>query len=98
MIPINDMTLTDEEAIQATQDGWTIVFQQGAMIALMPIELWLDAFEKADTIAPITDPTLYREYLYSGKGELIKDILRAALTFKQAILKAQKEAKEKGLV
>lgn len=98
MIPINDMKLTDEEAIQATQDGWTIVFQQGAMLALMPIELWLEAFDKADTVAPITDPTLYRKYLYSGKGELIKDVLRAALTFKQAILKAQATAKEKGMI
>lgn len=89
--------MTDEEAVQATQDGWTFVFQQGAMLAMMPIEEWLGAFDRADATAPILDPTLYRDYIYSGKGEIIKDILRAALTFKQAILKAQKEAKEKGL-
>jgi hypothetical protein len=33
-----------------------------------------------------------------GKGDIIKDVLAAALIFKQAILKAQKEVKEKGLV
>ena len=90
-------TMSDEDAIKATQDGWTFVFQQGAMLAMMPIEDWLDAFDKADAIAPITDPTLYRDYLYSGRGEIIKDVLRAALIFKNAVLKAQVEAKEKGI-
>jgi hypothetical protein len=88
----------EEEAIKSTSDGWSFVFQQGAMLALMPIEEWLEAFDRADAIAPITDPTLYRDYIYSGKGEIIKDVLRGALVFKQAILKAQKEAKEKGMV
>jgi hypothetical protein len=90
--------MTDNEAVQATTEGWDFVFQQGAMLALMPIEDWLASFDKAESIAPITDPTLYRNYLYSGKGEIIKDVLVAALEFKHAILKAQKEVKEKGLV
>lgn len=90
--------MTDDEAVKATTDGWSFVFQQGAMLALMPIEDWLEAFDKAESIAPITDPTLYRDYLYDGKGEIIKNVLVAALNFKRAILKAQKEVKEKGLV
>jgi hypothetical protein len=89
--------MTDNEAIQATQDGWTFVFQQGAMLALMPIEEWLEAFDRAEAIAPITDPTLYRDFIYDSKGEIIKDILKGALVFKQAIIKAQKEVKGKGL-
>jgi len=84
-------TKEDSEAIAAMQDGWTFVFQQGAMLALMPMEDWLKAFDRADSIAPILDPTLYRDYLYSGKGELIRDVLSAALTFKRAILEAQAE-------
>lgn len=87
--------MTDDEAVQATADGWSFVFRQGAMLALMPIEDWLEAFDKAESIAPITDPTLYRDY--NGKGEIIKNVLVAALNFKRAILKAQKEVKEKGI-
>lgn len=92
-----DETMSDEEAVEITTTGWSFVFQQGAMIALMPIEEWLEALDRADTVAPIIDPTKYREYLYSGKGPIIKSVLSAALVFKQAILKAQKEVKEKGI-
>src|SRR5579875_3260893 len=65
--------------VLALQDGWEFVMQQGAMLALMPIEQWLADFDRADSAGPILDPTLYREYLYSGKGELIRGVLRAAL-------------------
>lgn len=82
-------SMTDQEAIALTQNGWTIVFQQGAILALLPIEEWLKAFTRAESIGPILDPTLYRSYTYSGKGEVIKDVLEAALVFKQAIIKAQ---------
>lgn len=80
--------------IKVIYQGWDFVLQQGAMLALLPIEEWLKAFSVAETIGPIRDPTLYKKYLESGKGEIIQDVLKAALTFKQAILKAQKQVLE----
>jgi hypothetical protein len=80
--------------VEDTMQGWDLVFQQGVLLSHLPIEEWLAAFGKAESIAPILDPTLYRNYIYSGKGEVIKDVLNAALTFKNAILKAQKQVKE----
>jgi hypothetical protein len=77
--------------IQQLQDGWDLVMQFGAMIAQLPIEEWLQRLEGADSIAPILDPTLYREYLHSGKGELIKGVLRGAATFKRSIVAAQEQ-------
>jgi hypothetical protein len=86
--------MTDTEAVERTKQGWDFVFQQGAMIALMPIEDWLTAFDKAEIIGPFLDPTLYREGLYSGKPKLIREVLEGAMVFKRAILKAQKEVAE----
>lgn len=82
------------QAIADLQAAWDIVFQQGALLAEFPIEGWLAAFSYAESIAPILDPTLSRDYMYSGKGEVIKDVLSAALVFKQAILKARKQVEE----
>lgn len=85
--------MEDKEAIEATNEGWDFVFQQGAIIAMFPIEEWLEAFSRAESIGPILDPTLYRDYIYDGKGEIIKSVLHAALTFKQAIVAAQNKVK-----
>lgn len=83
--------MTNQESVRETQEGWAFVMQQGALLALMPIEDWLTAFERAETLGPILDPTLYRNYLYSSKGDVIKEVLAAAMVFKRAILKAQKD-------
>ena len=80
---------SDSDLLGSIHEAWGFVFQQGAMLALMPIEEWLEALSKAETLGPVLDPTLYRAYLYSGKGEIIKDVLEAALIFKRAIVKAQ---------
>ena len=86
----------DQEAVTALHQSWDFVMQQGAMLALMPIEDWLADFDRAEMRGPFIDPTLYREYLYSGKGDIIKDVLRGALVFKQAILKAQVKSLQVG--
>jgi hypothetical protein len=89
-----DRTVAERKAaVLSIQEGWDFIFQQGALLTLFPIEDWLDELNRADTIAPILDPSAYRDYLYSGKGELIKDLLCAALTFKRAVLKAQQQIK-----
>lgn len=71
------------------QSHLEFVFQQGAMLALLPIEEMLDAFEHADAVGPIVDPTLYRKWIHSGRDGMMKEVLKAALEFKAAILQAQ---------
>jgi hypothetical protein len=90
--------LMDQDAIRAMQDGWAFVFRQGALLAQMPIEEWLAAFARAESIAPIIDPTLFIKY-YSkdSKGDIIRGVLKGALTFKRAILKAQATVIAKGM-
>lgn len=83
------MSTNDEAAIRDIRDGWSFVFQQGALLAELPIEKWIEELERAETLGPILDPTLYRDYLWDGKGKVIKDVLKAALHFKAAIFKAR---------
>jgi hypothetical protein len=82
-----------EAAVVELQTLWSMVMNQGALLAMLPIEESLRDLERSETIAPILDPTLFRDYLYSGKGDLIKDVLRAAVQFKAAILKAQEQVR-----
>jgi hypothetical protein len=49
---------------------------QGKMIALLPIEKWLEDLEHADVVGPFLDPTLYREYLRSGRDKMLKSVAR----------------------
>ena len=71
--------------------GWDVLLGQAGIISLLPLEDWLVAFERAEAIGPILDPTLYRQYLYDPekKGQVIKEIIEAAIPLKQAILKAR---------
>ena len=68
---------------------YELVAQWGAIIAEMPLEQWLSDLEHMDSVAPILDPTAYRDYLYSGKGDIIKDLLRGAIAFKAAVLRCR---------
>ncbi len=87
----------NEDAIQSMHDGWDLLIGQANIIAMLPLEDWLAAFERAETLGPILDPTLYRQYIYDPekKGEVIKDIINAALPLKHAILKARKIYEER---
>lgn len=77
------------ESVQEMQQGWMFVMQQAAMLAFMPIEDWLEKFNIAESIGPIVEPSMYRDYIYSQNEEIIKEVLKAALVFKRAILSAQ---------
>ena len=76
-------------AMREMQELWTIIFQQGAFIALLPIEKLLKQLNDAENIAPFIDPTLYRDYIYSKNGEMIKGLLKAALVFKNEVVRVQ---------
>lgn len=86
------MTTTAEDALDF-KEGMELLLSQGAIIALMPLEQWLQDLERSDAIGPILDPTLYREYLWSGRERMSKEVLSAAIHFKAAILKAQADVR-----
>lgn len=75
-------------------EQWDLLMNHARWIAIMPIEQWLEAFERAETLGPVLDPTLFRDYLYSGKGDVIKSIMHAALPLKKAVLEAQPKLAE----
>jgi hypothetical protein len=74
--------------------GVEFLMTQGAMLAMLPMEKWLEELNHSETIAPFLDPTLYRDYIYSGRDNLIKGVLEAGIGFKRAIKKAQEDVKQ----
>jgi len=66
------------------------------LIALLPLEEWQEALNRAETIAVIRDPTLFMQYLHSDKPKILKSIIEAAIPLKEAVLKAQTEIRAKG--
>jgi hypothetical protein len=86
--------MTDQEALKTITEGFDFVCHQARLIAMMPIEDWLQILEHAESIAPITDPTLYRQYLYSKKPEILKKVLRSALELKRTIEEIQPDVLE----
>jgi hypothetical protein len=81
--------MTEEETMATLTEGFEFVCQQARLIAMMPIEDWLRALDRAETLGPVVDPTLYREYIYSKKPEILKKVLLAALALKRVVLEAQ---------
>ena len=79
----------EELQVELLQAQWELLGNYARIIALMPLEKWLDDFNTAEIIGPLVDPTMFRNYLSSGKGEVIKSIIEAALPLKRAILQAQ---------
>lgn len=86
--------MTKEDNIRLQAQGFELLCSQARIIAMLPLEDWLSALELAETIGPVLDPTLYRDYLYSQKPEILKEIIRAAIPLKKAVLKAQPFIKE----
>ena len=85
--------MDDQEAIETLMAGFDVVCQNARMIAMMPIEDWLEALEKGEAIAPFVDPSLYLRYVYSKKPEALKKVLRAALDLKRAVQSIQPDLK-----
>jgi hypothetical protein len=83
------MTEAEEARIRDLQDQWDMLCQEARLIAMMPIEKWLEDLDHAETVGPFIDPTLMRDYLYSGKGEVLKKVMRAALHLKKAVNEVQ---------
>ncbi len=43
----------------------------------LPLDQFIRNLDQSETLASITDPTLYREALQSGKLDLVRDLARA---------------------
>jgi hypothetical protein len=80
-----------DSSVRALQDGWDLLIQQAKMISLLPLEEWLAQFDRAEALAPLLDPTSYREYIFDPeqKGQRIQNLIRLAIPLKQEILKLQ---------
>lgn len=76
---------TTEEMIE----GFELLASYSRLIAQLPLEDWERALDIAETVAPVTDPTLYREYLYSDRAKVLRSLLAAAIPLKAAVLDAQ---------
>lgn len=84
--------MTDEELKEVMLAGLELFMSHARMIAMLPLEDWLAAFEKAENVGAYTDPTLYRQYMQDPlrRGEILKAAIREAIPLKREILKAQK--------
>jgi hypothetical protein len=88
-----EVLVKDAEAVKVTTDGLEMLAMWCRNISMLPLEEWQEAFNKAETVAPLLDPTLYREYISSGKSQVIKELIRLAIPLKHAVLKAQSTLK-----
>lgn len=78
--------MTDEETIK---QSYELLCMFARNIAMLPLEQWLNDLNRAESVGVIVDPTLMRSYLRSGKGDIIKSIIEAAIPLKRAVLDAQ---------
>jgi hypothetical protein len=85
------MPVSKEESKKAKEliMGYELLCNYSRMIAMLPIDQWIDDLEHVETVAPFIDPTLYLEYLYSDKGKVLKKILHAALNLKRVVEEVQ---------
>lgn len=86
--------MSDRESIQALTEGFELMLNYSRIIAMLPLEDWRNALSRAETLGPVLDPTLYREYIYSRKPDVLKKILDAAIVLKRAVVSVQDEARE----
>ena len=81
--------MNDKETQQAMIDGFDLLCTWARNIAILPLEEWDQALNRAETLGPLLSPTLYREYLYSEKAKILRRVLAAAIRLKSAVQEAQ---------
>jgi hypothetical protein len=86
--------MTDTEASRVTAEGFEFLCSQCAVIALLPLEDWLAALNRAESVAPVINPTLYRDYEYSNKAQFIKKLIGAAIPVKRLVIEMQGKIRE----
>lgn len=86
--------MSDKEIKETMQEGFGILQMLARNIAMLPLEDWDAAFDKAEAVGAILDPTLYRNYLYSKQAPVIRKLIKAAMTLKAVVVEAQPLARE----
>lgn len=82
----SDLSLKDD-----LEKGFEFLLVRSRNIAVLPLEEWKEALNRAENLGMILDPTLYREYISSRKPEILKSIINAAIPLKHAVMNAQSE-------
>jgi hypothetical protein len=77
------------EKLALFEERFTLLSLWSRNIAMLPLEEMLESLNLAESLCPVLDPTLYREYVYSDKAQLVKKLLEAALPLKRVVLQAQ---------
>jgi hypothetical protein len=78
-----------KDRVDELKAGYELVLSYSKTIALFPIDKWLEEINHAECFGHILDPTLYREYIWSDKPKILKEILEAALVLKRTVEKLQ---------
>lgn len=73
----------DYEAIQQ------LLISQGRIFVMLDIEGFIEAIDRAETVGPFIDPTLFRTA--SDRLELVKTLAYGALAFKNAVIAAEEK-------
>ena len=79
----------DNEEYKMTQEMLLMLARQ---VRLLKLGEFLRAIDRAETLGPSLDPTLYRASLYDGNLERIKRLAEGAVGFKRAADKIVTEA------
>lgn len=81
--------MTDKQAVDTTTQGWDLLMSQARIIAMLPLEDWINAMNRADSLGIMIDPTLWIKG--HKKMDKIREVIEAALPLKRCVLKLQKE-------
>lgn len=79
--------MTDTEAVDTTREGWTLLANYARIIAMLPLETWLEAINRAEAVGPIVDPTLWIKA--NGNMADVKRLIQAAMPLKRFVMSVQ---------
>ncbi len=65
--------------------GLDLTMNMARMVQLIPTTDMLMALDRAETLGPFIDPTLYQKYLYKSDGEDIKRIIEGLDKFRRVV-------------
>ena len=82
------------ETLEEMTLGFETLAAWSRNIALLPLEEWQAALDRAETVVPFLDPTLYRDYLYSEKAAILRRLIAAALPLKRVVVESQAAVQE----
>ena len=83
--------MSDQDIVNDQIAGFELLMSTAKVVAMLPLEEWLRGLNRAESIAPIIDPTLAKEYFASDKPAVLKDIIEKAIPLKHAVIRWTQE-------